>query len=300
MVVRSVLRLTGPLWLLMVAAIGTALATGDARGGDMLAFRSDRHDIGGNYQLFLLDMTLDLVHRLTRSDGAIQYPSWSPDGRKLVYQQIIATGVAQIHVLDLRSGKVTPITTEEGWHLAPTWSPDSRQIAYVTSEQIHVYDLLEGAVTRTYTPLDVGSYMAWSPDGTQIAYMHREALYLLDVESGDTREVIRTGEALLLSPAWSPDGTQIAFGASYQTDDISAQLMYSTVIMDANGENLRPLVDLGRSALSASWLPDGEQLVLWTTDITGNFDIYRIDADGTNLHRLTDHPADDRIPRWRP
>jgi Tol biopolymer transport system component len=32
----------------------------------------------------------------------------------------------------------------------------------------------------------------------------------------------------------------------------------------------------------------------------GDDDVYRINVDGTNPHRLTDDPADDTAPVWRP
>ena len=33
---------------------------------------------------------------------------------------------------------------------------------------------------------------------------------------------------------------------------------------------------------------------------SGNFDLYVMDADGTNVTRLTDHPANDYDPIWMP
>ena len=38
----------------------------------------------------------------------------------------------------------------------------------------------------------------------------------------------------------------------------------------------------------------------FTSDRTGNLDIYTVDTDGENLVNLTDHPADDYSPTWSP
>ena len=44
----------------------------------------------------------------------------------------------------------------------------------------------------------------------------------------------------------------------------------------------------------------GSGLVSFTSDRTGNLDIYIIDINGGNLVNLTDHPADDSSPTWAP
>jgi len=45
--------------------------------------------------------------------------------------------------------------------------------------------------------------------------------------------------------------------------------------------------------------PSG-RTVVFAAEIDGNSDIFRIDADGTNRQRLTDHAARDTAPRWSP
>ena len=40
--------------------------------------------------------------------------------------------------------------------------------------------------------------------------------------------------------------------------------------------------------------------IAFQTDRDGNEEIYVMNADGSNVVRLTDHPADDRHPCWSP
>ncbi len=48
-----------------------------------------------------------------------------------------------------------------------------------------------------------------------------------------------------------------------------------------------------------SWSPDGARIAFSSTRAGGgNFDIYVMNADGTNLVRVTDHPAPDQDPAW--
>lgn len=47
------------------------------------------------------------------------------------------------------------------------------------------------------------------------------------------------------------------------------------------------------------WSPDGRR-ISFVSSRGGNFDLYMMDADGTNVTRLTDHPANDFDPIWMP
>ena len=47
------------------------------------------------------------------------------------------------------------------------------------------------------------------------------------------------------------------------------------------------------------WSPDGKR-ISFVSSRGGNFDLYVMNADGTNVTRLTDHPAGDYDPIWMP
>jgi Tol biopolymer transport system component len=46
--------------------------------------------------------------------------------------------------------------------------------------------------------------------------------------------------------------------------------------------------------------PAEEGYLIFDSDRDGLWQLYSITESGTDLVRLTDHPAEDRIPRWRP
>ncbi|NDJ60963.1 MAG: hypothetical protein GYB67_07550, partial [Chloroflexi bacterium] len=46
-----------------------------------------------------------------------------------------------------------------------------------------------------------------------------------------------------------------------------------------------------------AWSPDGTQLA-FESRRDGNFEIYVMNADGSNVRRLTDHPEPDWSPAW--
>lgn len=51
--------------------------------------------------------------------------------------------------------------------------------------------------------------------------------------------------------------------------------------------------------LNPSWSPDGSKLAFETTR-DGNWEIYLMDTNGTNLINLSNDPSDDEYPKWSP
>ena len=77
--------------------------------------------------------------------------------------------------------------------------------------------------------------------------------------------------------------------------------------MDADGGNPRNLTNHHASDLGPDWSPDGRQIAFysyrdraWEFEAWDNYDIYVMNADGTNLINLTNHPAKDHAPDWSP
>lgn len=79
----------------------------------------------------------------------------------------------------------------------------------------------------------------------------------------------------LVTPRISPDGTQIAF--SYQG------VLY---VVPANGGLARALTTGKDYAAHPVWSPKGDKIA-FASDRFGNFDIFTINVDGTNLRRIT-------------
>ena len=99
--------------------------------------------------------------------------------------------------------------------------------------------------------------------------------------------------------AWSPDGKKIAF--------CSSRTGYSNIyVMNADGTNQVNLINSPEEDSMPAWSPDGKYIAFGSTrDSTGgvqniNNEIYRMLADGSNQVRLTNNPAKDMFPSWKP
>jgi hypothetical protein len=137
--------------------------------------------------------------------------------------------------------------------------------------------------------------LAWSPDGTRIAFttfrdhvpedLGSGTVGVFDVASNETTTIATcgsrpsgSGSSCIGHLAWSPDGSRIALGVSGRLD-----------LLDPNGRNRTSLADLGDrgSVGRPTWSPDGSSIAFFVSK-GGSADLYRIDADGSNLDMVLD------------
>src|SRR2546428_1317127 len=148
---------------------------------------------------------------------------------------------------------------------------------------------------------------ALTPDGRQIAYFSEKNsffvdLYLADAETGKVlRRLVKSTlssnyESLRFinsAGSFSPDGRYFAIAAKRKDRD-------DLVILDVKQDKEVRRIPLPLNGLTTpSWSPDGKELVFTGYD-GGISDLFVVNADGTNLHRLTNDKYADLEPSWSP
>jgi Tol biopolymer transport system component/tRNA A-37 threonylcarbamoyl transferase component Bud32 len=141
------------------------------------------------------------VRRLTFAPGCEGAPSFTPDGKTLVYHHNAEDGEMQLYALDLASGSTRQLTRGPALNMVPAVSPDGRYIAYAHDgegpRELRLQKLDGSDAPRTIaesggyamwlsptvvaTSDGYGNFSAWSLDGTavhpQVASLPQDRMY---------------------------------------------------------------------------------------------------------------------------
>ncbi len=214
---------------------------------------------------------------LTRDEFLDSDPSWSPDGKSVVYSSDRA-GTMDLWVKDVasspRSGE-RRLTAGQGAEFAPAWSPDGSFVAFLDERyQLRIVSAVVGEVPRVaYETSRWAGLPSWSADSRHVTMAVHEPfstrfregfnrILVVSVESGESR-VLELPERSFGSrdgdgPVWSPDGRKMAFA-------LDGGLWVLPVTPEGQPDgSLEKVVD--EAVDFPSWLPDSESLIYLASD----------------------------------
>ena len=146
--------------------------------GDCIAFIS--RDEKNNMVLSVVFLkTEDTIFLSPEPDCYTQdeYPSFSPDGNKIVYSRVRTDEYRKIYTLDLRTEETTLLITAEGHATYPSYSPDGRYILYMAQVNGDDYQIcrynIGTDVVEILTNTGNNMYPSYSPDGKYIVFSSR-------------------------------------------------------------------------------------------------------------------------------
>ncbi len=174
----------------------------------------------------------------------------------------------------------------EGSNTHPAWSPDGKIAWREGSTGILLMDP-DGT-----NQVALSSILLMDPDGTNQVALIRH------IHSNEPHDVYPILPAF---PSWSPDGTRFVF--SYGVDRNTRHIY--TINIDGT-DPVQLTNHLNIRDFSPQWSPDGTQIAFYSNRDGNipkedwNYEIYVIDADGSNVIRLTHSPGRDMGPEWSP
>ena len=243
------------------------------------------------------------VRRVSDWPGLEQSPSWSPDGKYLTFvgerdgKGVLAVVNADGSGLRIVSGSLSEVA-------GPAWSPDGNKIAFVAALDNRPRIMVADLVRQTVDPLDPRGRgrefgPIWSPDGRSVAYVlsgsRTEGVNLRLMRLGETAPIALTANGYINSqPQFSPDGSKLLFLSNAASQGGYMKLQ----VMNADGSAARSLTDWDHADMGASWSADGRQIYFMSfRDWPGQ--VYRANADGSDVRRLTQTRSQEGIPAVR-
>jgi serine/threonine-protein kinase len=124
-------------------------------------------------------------------------------------------------------------------------------------------------------------------------------LYLIDADGGNLRRLTDQPQAEY-DPDWSPKGEALVYvGAAEDGTEIRVLDLACLILNPDCSQPSRLLVPSGSKNLQPAWSPDGREIA-FSSNRDGDFELYIIRVDGTNLRQITFNEVDDYAPRWSP
>ncbi len=274
--------------------------------GRTVAFVSERAD-GGARGLFTRPVDGKGAPRaLVTGPGDVSRPSWSRDGRSLLFTRLdSASGAGRAWVIDAGAAPGTApraLGISAGDVRDAVYSPDGEAVACVARTD-STWALVEARIADlTIRPLvDVGtgvapSHPTWGRKGVGLAYAWNGDLWWIR-RAGGAPERLTFTAAIEQAPAFSPDGRWLAF-----TSD-STGVANVWIAKLSGGDGKRPATLGGWRPASATFQPLGHPAwdprghALWF-ERQDPWSIVAMDASGANADTLSSSLWDSRMPSF--
>lgn len=270
-------------------------------GGGQIAFVSER---AGAPQIFLMSVDGAEVKQLTIiPDGACQ-PAWSLDGQRLLFITPCSGKAdrypgAAIYIMSADGTNIQPFITLVGGVFDADWSTGGVTFTYLENGQPRVWVAnANGGDSRQISQLRASdNHPSWSPDGEKLAFVNTSRvgtpiIYWVNKDgsfNGSSPEQV-SRDQLVSSPKWASAGDLITYVVDQQI---------WVVEWDAKGFNAVKLTSKGPNA-DPDFSPDSQWITFESWRDAANHDIYIMTVNGGLQTRLTDDPASDYQPAWRP
>jgi len=262
---------------------------------EKIVFYSTR---SGTAQIYSMNTDGSGLQRLTNNSSKDQSPALSPRGDCIVFASN-RDGTSRIYIMNTDGSDQRRLTNSTHTEILPSWSPDGKrvvfQIEFKGGNSILCSVSADGTGFRQLTDGSIGyNYPAISPDGSTILCNGPGfQVYVLTIDGEQPRQ-LGDPSTMKLRPSWSPDAKNIVFGLLRGTPPNHTTELG---VMDADGKQERTITEDKDVNEFPCFSPDGKRIAFQSAR-DGNFEIYTIKRDGSDVRRLTNDPKFDGAPSW--
>ncbi len=190
--------------------------------------------------------------------GSVSSPSFSPDGRRIVFTKTISTTsstITTLSLMDFDGANPTDLPTRANH---PRFSPDGTKIIFTSRnrDQLQQVNADGSGSTTIFTSSNSTPILKpdISPDGSKIVFEQAAKIWLINSNGTNLTELTPSG--FNSHPRFSPDGTKIAFLKRPNRDPFG-----DIFTMSLDGSNQTEITN-DTEFITFSWSPDGTKFGL--------------------------------------
>jgi eukaryotic-like serine/threonine-protein kinase len=249
-----------------------------------------------NSALWAIDFKTGEKQKLETKGDAIM-PNCSPNGNRIAFWYVADGKQPNIATIPAEGGEPVVVAENDASDWNPVWSPDGKYL-YYSSDRSGSMNLWRVALDEKTgkqlsepesitTPSKYARHITFSRDGRMLGYVRYESQSNVQAISFDAKTLKVTGEAAYITrgdrelgnPNLAPDGGLFVARNPTRTQE-------DLVVFDKKGENWRNLTEDKFRERLPRWSPDSQKIA-FHSDRSGQFQIWTINPDGSNLAQLT-------------
>lgn len=252
----------------------------------------------GIYELDLATEEVKLIHS---SATKLEFLNLNKAGDTFAFSQQFggtASENEEICTIKITGEDFRRITNNNLMDVYPVWSPQGTQMAFLSLRtgdlDIYLLEVDNGNESLLYNSGDHDADIDWL--GDKIVFTANSQIWIMQDDGTNPIQLTNPpnagvwGNANLpfgdYDPRLSPNGQIVVF--ERLEDDTSIHGNYNMFAVNADGSGETRLTDNGYTQGIVSWSHSGDRLVFIISGINdeGKYDIYMMDADGSNITNI--------------